>query len=154
MCDSCGCAGGTDHFHVSGSIVRPAVSGEVKVLRAILHENDHQASHNRAHFDAAHVLAINLMSSPGAGRRHQVYRQDVGRVEMRAVMAGLVVVLVQDGAQDLDLATHGRSNDRARHMEVIGAACAATGITHELAPICWRFLHLEARQRPITSRLR
>jgi hydrogenase nickel incorporation protein HypB len=68
MCDSCGCAAGTDHFHVAGSVVRPAESSEVKVLRAMLHENDHQAGHNRAHFDAAHVLAVNLMSSPGAGK--------------------------------------------------------------------------------------
>jgi hydrogenase nickel incorporation protein HypB len=68
MCDSCGCAGGTDHFHLSGSTVRPAARGEVKVLRAMLQDNDHQAGHNRAHFDAAGVLAVNLMSSPGAGK--------------------------------------------------------------------------------------
>jgi len=68
MCDSCGCASSTDHFHVSGTIVRPAPNDEVNVLRAMLRENDHQASHNRAHFDAAKVLAVNLMSSPGAGK--------------------------------------------------------------------------------------
>ena len=68
MCDSCGCLGGTDHFHVSDSVVQPTAGGEITVLRGILRENDHQAAHNRSHFDAAQVLAVNLMSSPGAGK--------------------------------------------------------------------------------------
>jgi hydrogenase nickel incorporation protein HypB len=38
------------------------------VLQSLLSENDRQASHNRQHFARHHVLAINLMSSPGAGK--------------------------------------------------------------------------------------
>jgi len=38
------------------------------VLSNLLHENDHQAAHNREHFARHGVLAINLMSSPGAGK--------------------------------------------------------------------------------------
>lgn len=34
----------------------------------LLHANDHQAAHNRAHFDTAGVRCFNLMSSPGAGK--------------------------------------------------------------------------------------
>jgi hydrogenase nickel incorporation protein HypB len=33
-----------------------------------LDENDQQARHNRAHFDARGILAVNLMSSPGSGK--------------------------------------------------------------------------------------
>jgi len=40
----------------------------VTVLHSLLHENDHTAKHNRDHFDYHNVLAINLMSSPGAGK--------------------------------------------------------------------------------------
>jgi len=40
----------------------------VTVLRGLLAENDHQAAHNRRHFREHGVLAINLMSSPGAGK--------------------------------------------------------------------------------------
>jgi len=45
-------------------------SGEssVEVLRGLLDANDHVAAHNREHFDRHDVLAINLMSSPGAGK--------------------------------------------------------------------------------------
>ncbi len=38
------------------------------MLPSLLHENDHKAAHNREHFDRHGVLAINLMSSPGAGK--------------------------------------------------------------------------------------
>lgn len=40
----------------------------VEVLERIFHENDHTAAANRADFDAAGVTAVNLMSSPGAGK--------------------------------------------------------------------------------------
>jgi len=34
----------------------------------LLAANDHQASHNREHFDAWRLLCLNVMSSPGAGK--------------------------------------------------------------------------------------
>jgi len=40
----------------------------VDVITKILAKNDHEASHNRAHFDSHGVLSINLMSSPGSGK--------------------------------------------------------------------------------------
>ncbi len=40
----------------------------IQVLERIFDENDHCAEHNRADFDAAGVVAINVMSSPGAGK--------------------------------------------------------------------------------------
>ncbi|WP_345988391.1 hydrogenase nickel incorporation protein HypB [Sulfurimonas sp. HSL1-2] len=40
----------------------------IDVITKILDKNDHEAGHNRAHFDDHGVLAINLMSSPGSGK--------------------------------------------------------------------------------------
>jgi hydrogenase nickel incorporation protein HypB len=40
----------------------------VDVLQDLLAANQRTADHNRAHFDSHGVLAINLMSSPGAGK--------------------------------------------------------------------------------------
>jgi len=40
----------------------------VEVLTGLLDMNDRQAAHNRSHLDAHRVLAVNLMSSPGAGK--------------------------------------------------------------------------------------
>jgi len=59
MCGTCGCnvTHGDMHTHET-----------VTVLKGLLDANDHQAAHNREHFAAHGVLAINLMSSPGSGK--------------------------------------------------------------------------------------
>ena len=72
MCDTCGCniTHGNEHLIQPGSKLSKTESGNeaVTVLKNLLHENDHTAQHNRDHFNAHGVLAINLMSSPGAGK--------------------------------------------------------------------------------------
>ena len=72
MCDTCGCnvTPGNRHLVVSGGELSKTSSGReaVDVLKNLLSANDHEAAHNRAHFDRHGVLAINLMSSPGAGK--------------------------------------------------------------------------------------
>lgn len=40
----------------------------ISVITKILDKNNHEATHNRAHFDKHNVLSINLMSSPGSGK--------------------------------------------------------------------------------------
>lgn len=66
MCDVCGCdAGGSDP---SARYTRVAAATTVSVMRSLISENDRVAEHNRSHFDRHGVLAVNLMSSPGAGK--------------------------------------------------------------------------------------
>jgi hydrogenase nickel incorporation protein HypB len=61
MCDTCGCnvTPGNEHLVTNES---------VEVLKGLLDANDHQAAHNREHFARHGALAVNLMSSPGAGK--------------------------------------------------------------------------------------
>jgi hydrogenase nickel incorporation protein HypB len=54
--------------HVAGAILHTQSGKQIEVMQAMLHGNDRQAEHNRAHFNAAGVLVVNLMSSPGAGK--------------------------------------------------------------------------------------
>jgi hydrogenase nickel incorporation protein HypB len=72
MCETCGCNITEANRHLvegRGKHARTESGREsVEVLKDLLAENDHQAAHNREHFDRAGVLAINLMSSPGAGK--------------------------------------------------------------------------------------
>jgi len=72
MCDTCGCniTPGNRHLVAPGGKLSRVDTGKtaVDVLQNLLSENDHVAAHNRAHFDQHQVLAINLMSSPGAGK--------------------------------------------------------------------------------------
>ena len=57
MCDTFGC-----------NVTPAADEHAVEVLKGLLDANDHEALHNREHFERHNVLAINLMSSPGAGK--------------------------------------------------------------------------------------
>ncbi|HTY50349.1 MAG TPA: GTP-binding protein, partial [Steroidobacteraceae bacterium] len=65
MCNDCGCAL-TDLTPVPAAHAGSAHA--VNVFRDLLGANDRVAAHNRSHFDRHGVLAINLMSAPGAGK--------------------------------------------------------------------------------------
>ena len=59
MCETCGCSAtqtGTKDIET------------VEVLSHLLDANDRVAAHNRDHFDSHRVVALNIMSSPGAGK--------------------------------------------------------------------------------------
>lgn len=72
MCDTCGCnvTHGNQHLVVQGGKFEHTANGSesVEVLQNLLQANDHEAAHNREHFNRHRVLAVNLMSSPGAGK--------------------------------------------------------------------------------------
>ena len=72
MCDTCGCniTPGNEHLISPGGKLEKTQSGQeaVTVLHNLLHENDQAAEHNREHFNSHGVVAVNLMSSPGAGK--------------------------------------------------------------------------------------
>ena len=72
MCDTCGCnvTHGNEHLVAPGGQLAHTSTGHesVEVLKGLLDANDHVAQHNREHFERHKVLAINLMSSPGAGK--------------------------------------------------------------------------------------
>lgn len=72
MCEQCGCSVNHDSVRVSDHdgvhSVKPVSAESIEILGGILRENDHVAAHNREHFNAHGVLAVNLMSSPGSGK--------------------------------------------------------------------------------------
>jgi len=72
MCDTCGCnvTPGNEHLVSAGGHLAKTSTGHesVEVLKGLLDANDHQAGHNREHFARHNALAVNLMSSPGAGK--------------------------------------------------------------------------------------
>ena len=79
MCADCGCsitdesavAVGHKHEHTHTHLHdNPQLNDKktIDVISKILDKNDHEAEHNRAHFNKNNILAINLMSSPGSGK--------------------------------------------------------------------------------------
>ena len=67
MCQTCGCSLNADVAR-EGMEEQLGRSVVIDVLQDLLAANDRVALHNREHFDEHGVLAINLMSSPGAGK--------------------------------------------------------------------------------------
>jgi hydrogenase nickel incorporation protein HypB len=70
MCRDCGCSLGpaAQRTPLAAAPSVPGKTETIEVITAILDENDRIAAHNREHFDGHGVLALNLMSSPGAGK--------------------------------------------------------------------------------------
>jgi len=67
MCETCGCNITPGNERLARQKNEQGQDA-VTVLKSLLSANDQQAAHNRAHFDEHGVLALNLMSSPGAGK--------------------------------------------------------------------------------------
>ena len=68
MCNTCGCnITPGNHPLVMAEKPKNGVT-TISVLQNLLSQNNHQAEHNRSHFDTHKVLVINLMSSPGSGK--------------------------------------------------------------------------------------
>ena len=102
MCRDCGCSLGPEATRAPLAPPK-GVAGKVEaieVITAILGENDRVAAHNRTHFDGHGVLAVNLMSSPGAGKTSLL------EATIRALGGRLRVAVIEG-----DLATE---NDAAR----------------------------------------
>jgi hydrogenase nickel incorporation protein HypB len=104
---------------------QPAAHGHVEsieVITAILDANDRVAAHNRAHFDAQRVLAVNLMSSPGSGKTSLL------EATLRALQGELRMAVIEG-----DLATE---NDAARIR-----ACGVPAVQIQTGNAC----HLDAQ---------
>jgi hydrogenase nickel incorporation protein HypB len=115
MCDECGCG---DPHKVS-----------VEVQERILSTNDRTARHNREHFAAAGVLAVNLMGSPGAGKT-AVLEATAGRFAGRRRL----------GAIAGDLETE-RDAERLRAAGVPAAAITTGSACHLDAEMVHGALH-------------
>jgi hydrogenase nickel incorporation protein HypB len=71
MCGTCGCGEGETRIESEHPVLRddPAERLQrVRVEQDILSKNNTLAAHNRRHFHDHNVLALNLVSSPGAGK--------------------------------------------------------------------------------------
>jgi hydrogenase nickel incorporation protein HypB len=126
MCDSCGCAITTGNAHLveAGGKLEQAPGGgtSVEVLSRLLQANDHEAAHNREHFDRHGVLALNLMSSPGSGKT-SLLEATIEALRADPATRGLRVAVIEG-----DLETENDANRiRARGVPAVqittGQAC-------------------------------
>lgn len=93
MCDTCDCniTDSNRHFIQKGGLHANASDGRrsIEVIKNLLHENDHQAEHNRVFFYDRNILVINLMSSPGSGKT-RLLEASIGGLKERGL--GVAVI--------------------------------------------------------------
>lgn len=132
---------GHEHHHGPlGGAHAPGLSPAriIEVEENILARNDEIAAHNRAHFGAAGVLALNLVSSPGSGKTALLARtaKDLGDTMPVAVIEG-------DQQTDLDAERIRETGARAVQINT-GKGC------HLDADMVHRALHgLELEQNGV-----
>jgi len=88
VCDVCGCGDAEHlHSHIDHVHSHPHIRGEphshrdegsalrsVRIEADVMAKNDQIAAHNRGWFDGRNILAVNLVSSPGAGKTTLIER--------------------------------------------------------------------------------
>jgi len=106
MCETCGC--GDPHMV------------PVEVQDRILSVNDRQAAHNREHFAAHGVLAINLMGSPGSGKTavlEATARAFAGRFRVGAIAGDLETERDADRLRAAGIPAHAITTGSACHLD-------------------------------------
>ena len=128
MCNTCGCNvtdanrhlldGHTDsdHRHDQGQ-GESGSGGTVAVLKRLLDANDHEAAHNREHFDAHGVLVINLMSSPGSGKTRLL------EATIEALAGELRIGVIEGDLETENDAARIRAKGVPAHQITTGTAC-------------------------------
>jgi hydrogenase nickel incorporation protein HypB len=116
MCDSCGC----NVTHANAPLAQAKnAHGEsaIGVLENLLAANDRQAGHNRAHFDAHGVLALNLMSAPGAGKTALL------EATIAALKHELRIAVIEGDLETENDAARIRAQGVPAHQITTGTAC-------------------------------
>ena len=113
MCDNCGCSVTDANRH----LLENDGGHTIEVLENLLHENDIQADHNRAHFDEYGVFAVNLMSGPGSGKTSLL------EATIDALPAGLRVAVIEGDLETENDAERIRRHGVAAVQITTGMAC-------------------------------
>ena len=116
MCDTCGCNLTPGNKKFAYKPVEPGAT-TVSVLQNLLKKNDDQAEHNRAHFDARGILAINLMSSPGSGKTALL------EATIQALKNEFGMAVIEGDLETENDADRIRAQGVQAHQIVTGTAC-------------------------------
>jgi hydrogenase nickel incorporation protein HypB len=116
MCDTCGCSLTPGNRKFAYKQVEPGAT-TVSVLQSLLNKNDDQAAHNRAHFDARGILAVNLMSSPGSGKTALL------EATIKTLKSKFGIAVIEGDLETENDAERIRAQGVPAHQIVTGTAC-------------------------------
>ena len=152
MCKDCGCSitensnDGNHHHHhhddekMAGVHANPQLNDKktVDVIKKILDKNDHEAGHNREHFNNKNVLAINLMSSPGAGKTALLeHIADIADFKFGVVEGDLETSRDADRLKAKGIQAHQIQTGSACHLDAFMVHKALHHIDMEKLDVCF-----------------
>ena len=115
MCETCGCG-----------VTEAAPPATVEVMAGLLEANDRRARHNREHFARHGVLAVNLMSAPGAGKTALL------EATIEALAGSLGLAVIEGDLETENDARRIRARGVPAHQIRTGSACHLdAGMVHE-----------------------
>jgi hydrogenase nickel incorporation protein HypB len=153
MCADCGCSI-TDHHHdhdgehhhhhhddkMAEVHANPQLNDKktVDVIKKILDKNDHEASHNRDHFNKKDILAINLMSSPGAGKTALLESlADIAEFKFGVVEGDLETSRDADRLKEKNIQAHQIQTGSACHLDAFMVHKALHHIDMDSIDVCF-----------------
>ncbi|MFK5881972.1 MAG: hydrogenase nickel incorporation protein HypB [Sulfurospirillum sp.] len=148
MCADCGCSitdHETEHHHHHSHNHEhlqdnPQLNDKktIEVITKILDKNDHEAAHNRAHFEAHGVLGINLMSSPGSGKTTLLeYLTDVAEFKFGVIEGDLETNKDADRLKSKGIEAHQIQTGSACHLDAFMVHKALHHIDLDKIDVCF-----------------
>lgn len=150
MCTDCGCSitdHGHSHSHGNSSQEthqhvhdNPQLNDKktIEVITKILDKNDHEASHNRSHFNSHNVLCINLMSSPGSGKTTLLeHLSDVADFKFNVVEGDLETNRDADRLKNKGIDAHQIQTGSACHLDAFMVHKALHHVDLEKVDVCF-----------------
>jgi len=103
------------HLHDNPQLNDPKT---ISIITKILDKNDHEAEHNRQHFDKHSVLCVNLMSSPGSGKTTLLeYLSDISDLKFGVVEGDLETSRDADRLKEKGIEAHQIQTGSACHLD-------------------------------------
>ncbi len=161
MCKDCGCSITTDahghhhdgdsHHHHHGSSDEhqhahqhlhdnPQLNDKktIDVITKILDKNDHEAQHNREHFNDHGVLCVNLMSSPGSGKTTLLeHLSDVADFKFGVVEGDLETSRDADRLKEKGIEAHQIQTGSACHLDAFMVHKALHHMDMDAMDVCF-----------------
>ncbi|MGE4396427.1 MAG: hydrogenase nickel incorporation protein HypB [Sulfurimonas sp.] len=148
MCKDCGCSitEHTDEQHHKHSHEMQNVHANpqlndaktIEVIEKILDKNDHEASHNRAHFETHNILAINIMSSPGSGKTALLEKfADMAKFRFAVIEGDLETSRDADRLKDKGIDAYQIQTGSACHLDAFMVHKALHHIDLDRVDVCF-----------------
>jgi len=153
MCKDCGCSivetreshshehhhhgdhGTHKHLHDNPQLNDPKT---ISIISKILDKNDHEAGHNREHFNSHNVLSINLMSSPGSGKTALLEALvDVAKFKFCVIEGDLETSRDADRLKAKGIEAHQIQTGSACHLDAFMVHKALHHINLDVVDVCF-----------------